>query len=130
MIQVASCEQALIKTNRKLIRNHQSKKCFFSNVHIVLECDFDRHLEHMFRCHGMQSGLPVFLVVNSALPRFLCKMTVLQSSRCSKWPNNQMVAVVKHCWLACTRKKRLQRKMTKDYYWIDVQENIGMFSKS
>ena len=31
-------------------------------------------------------------------------------------------------WLApCTRKNR---KMTKDNYWIDVQENIGMFSKS
>ena len=30
----------------------------------------------------------------------------------------------------CTGKKRLQRKMTKDYYWIGVQENIGMFSKS
>ena len=30
----------------------------------------------------------------------------------------------------CTRKKRLQRKMTKNYYWIGVQENIGMFSKS
>ena len=30
----------------------------------------------------------------------------------------------------CTRKKRLQRKMTKDYYWIGVQGNIGMFSKS
>ena len=30
----------------------------------------------------------------------------------------------------CTRKKRLQRKMTEDYYWISVQENIGMFSKS
>ena len=29
-----------------------------------------------------------------------------------------------------TRKKRLQRKMSKDYYWIGVQENIGMFSKS
>ena len=30
----------------------------------------------------------------------------------------------------CTRKKRLQRKMTKDYYCIGGQENIGMFSKS
>ena len=30
----------------------------------------------------------------------------------------------------CTRNKRLQRKVTKDYYWIGVQENIGMFSKS
>ena len=28
-----------------------------------------------------------------------------------------------------TRKKKLQRKMTNDYYWIGVQENIGMFSK-
>ena len=30
----------------------------------------------------------------------------------------------------CTRKQRLQRKMTKDYYWIGVQGNIGMLSKS
>ena len=30
----------------------------------------------------------------------------------------------------CTRKRKLQSKMTKDYYWIGVQENIGMFSKS
>ena len=29
-----------------------------------------------------------------------------------------------------TKKKRLQRKMTKDYYWISVQEKIGMFNKS
>ena len=43
------------------------------------------------------------------------------SSRCSKWPNDRMVAVMKHC--------SLQRKMTKDYYWIGVQENIRMFSK-
>ena len=30
----------------------------------------------------------------------------------------------------CTRKKRLQRQITKGYQWIGVQENIGMFSKS
>ena len=30
----------------------------------------------------------------------------------------------------CKRKKRLQRKMTRDYYWIGAQENTGMFSKS
>ena len=30
----------------------------------------------------------------------------------------------------CTRKKRLQRKITKHHYWIGVQENVGMFSKS
>ena len=34
-------------------------------------------------------------------------------------------------WLAlCTRKKRLQRMITKDYYWIGIQEDIDMFSKS
>ena len=27
----------------------------------------------------------------------------------------------------CTRKKRLQRKKHKDYDWVGVQENIGMF---
>ena len=31
---------------------------------------------------------------------------------------------------SCTKKKRLQRKTTEDYYWVGVQENIGMFSKS
>ena len=30
----------------------------------------------------------------------------------------------------CTRKKRLQRKMTKYYFWIGAQENIGMLSNS
>ena len=30
----------------------------------------------------------------------------------------------------CTRKKKFQRKMTEDYYWIGVQENIGILSKS
>ena len=29
-----------------------------------------------------------------------------------------------------TSKKRLQRKMTKYYHWVGVQEHIGMFSKS
>ena len=41
-----------------------------------------------------------------------------------------MVAVVKCCWLPCTRKKRLQKKVTKEYYWIGVQENFDMFSQS
>ena len=34
------------------------------------------------------------------------------------------------CSLIIQGKKRLQIKITKDYYWIGVQENIGMFSKS
>ena len=38
------------------------------------------------------------------------------SSTCSKWLNDGMVAVVKHFVTPCTRKKKLQRKMTNDYY--------------
>ena len=30
----------------------------------------------------------------------------------------------------CARKKRLQRKMIKDHYWIGGEEIIGVFSKS
>ena len=52
------------------------------------------------------------------------------SSRCSKWPKDRMVAVMKHCWVLVQGKKRLQRKITNDNYWIGVQGNIGMFSKS
>ena len=47
------------------------------------------------------------------------------SSKCSKWPNDRMVAVVKHCWLLVQG-----RRDCRDYYWIGVQENIGMFGKS
>ena len=28
------------------------------------------------------------------------------------------------------RKKRLERKMTKDWYWISADENTGTFSES
>ena len=63
MIQVASCEQALIKTNKKRIQNHQSKTMLLSKTN-TLELEFDRHLEHMvsYIYQRMQSGLPVFLV--------------------------------------------------------------------
>ena len=30
----------------------------------------------------------------------------------------------------CARNKRLQSKMTKDYYWIGAEENVDMFSNS
>ena len=50
------------------------------------------------------------------------------SPRCSKWPDGWSGETL---LAPCTRKKRLQRKLTKDYhYWIGVQGNIGMFSKS
>ena len=52
------------------------------------------------------------------------------SSRCSKWPNDRMFAVVKHCWLLVQGKRGCRERMTKDYCWTGVQENIGMFSKS
>ena len=71
MIQVASCEHALIKTNRKPIQNHKSKTMFLFKT-CTLEVEFDRHLEHMVSYQGMQSGLAV-------LSRFLYKMTVRES---------------------------------------------------
>ena len=61
MIQVASCEQALIKTNSKPIQNHQSKAMLLSKTYTP-EFEFDRHLEHMVSYQEMQSGLPAFLV--------------------------------------------------------------------
>ena len=79
MIQVASCEQALIKTSRKPIQNHQSKTMLHFKT-LTLEFEFDRHLEHMFSCQGMQSGLPVFLVGEfGTFMIIFCKMIVWQS---------------------------------------------------
>ena len=49
------------------------------------------------------------------------------NSRCSKWPNDRMVAVVKHCWLLVQGGREAAEK---DDYWIGIQQNIGMFSKS
>ena len=50
------------------------------------------------------------------------------SSRCLKWPNDRMVAVVKHCWVLIQGKRGFRERSF--YYWIGVQENIGMLSKS
>ena len=44
MIQVALCEQALIKTNRKPFRNHQSKTMLLLKTY-TLEFESDRYLE-------------------------------------------------------------------------------------
>ena len=44
--------------------------------------------------------------------------------------NGQLDGCIGETLLApCKRKKRLQRKMTEDNYWIGVQKNISMFSK-
>ena len=61
MIQVASCEQALIKTNSKQIQNSQSKTMLLFKKY-TLKFEFNRHLEPMASYHVIQSGLPVFLV--------------------------------------------------------------------
>ena len=46
MIQVLSSEQALIKTNRKPIQNHQSNTMLLFKIY-TLEFEFHRHLEHL-----------------------------------------------------------------------------------
>ena len=51
------------------------------------------------------------------------------SSSCTKWPERSDGSSDEKLLAPCTRKMRLQRKMTKDYYWIGVQENIDMISK-
>ena len=40
------------------------------------------------------------------------------SSRCSKWPTRSDGCSGETLLAPCTRKKGLQRKMTKDHYWI------------
>ena len=73
MAQVASCEQALIKTNRKPIQNHHNKTLLVFKQ-FTLEFEFGRHLEHMFSYHGIQSGLPVFIVGEfGTVVIFFCK---------------------------------------------------------
>ena len=59
MIQVASCEQALIKTNRKPIQKLPEQTMFLAETY-TLEFEFDRHLEHTVSYEGTQNGLPVF----------------------------------------------------------------------
>ena len=68
MMQVASCEQVLIKTNRKPIQNQSKTMLLFKTY--TLEYEFDRHLEHVVSYQGTGNGLPMFLL-NLALLRFL-----------------------------------------------------------
>ena len=49
------------------------------------------------------------------------------SSGFSKWLNDWVAAVVNHCWLLVQRRKGCRKKLTEGYYWIDAQQNIGMF---
>ena len=74
MIQGASCEQALIKANRKSVEIHQSKARLFFKTY-TLEFKFDRYLEHMVSYQDVHSGLPSFMLMNSAFSRFFAKMT-------------------------------------------------------
>ena len=58
MIQVASCEQALIKTNRKLIQKHQSKTMLLFKTY-TLEFDTSSTWLAIMEC---RVDLPVFLL--------------------------------------------------------------------
>ena len=51
------------------------------------------------------------------------------SSTCSKMAERSDGCSDEILLAFCTRKRRLEIKMTENYYWIGVQENIGMFSK-
>ena len=61
MIQAASCEKVLIKTNRKPNQNHQGKTMLLLKTY-TLEFEFDIHFQHMVSYQGMQSGLLVLLM--------------------------------------------------------------------
>ena len=61
MIQVASCEQALIKADRKPTENYQSTIMLLFKTYTP-KFEFGGHLEHMVSSQGMESGIPVFLV--------------------------------------------------------------------
>ena len=61
MMQVASCEQALIKTNMKPTQNQQSKTVLLFKTYTV-EFELNRQFEHMVSYQGMQGEIPVFLV--------------------------------------------------------------------
>ena len=61
MIQVASCEQALIKINGKPIQNHQSKTMFlFKHTHLNLS--LTDIWSTMVTYQGMQNGFFMFVV--------------------------------------------------------------------
>ena len=60
------------------------------------------------------------LVENDRQWWFKCFKIVERLSRCS---GETLLAL-------CDGKKRLQRKMTKDYYWVSAKGNIGMFRKA
>ena len=60
MIQVASCEQALVQANRKPIQSHQIKAMPLFKTY-TLEFEFDKHFEHVVSYQEMQNRLPVFL---------------------------------------------------------------------
>ena len=51
------------------------------------------------------------------------------SSTCSKMAERSDGCSGETLLAPCTRQKKLQRNITNAYYWIGVQENIGIFSK-
>ena len=71
MIQIALCEQASIKICKKPIQNHQSKTVLLFKTYTV---EFEFYiLSTWLAIRECRVGFPCFLLVNSALSRFLCK---------------------------------------------------------
>ena len=84
MIQVASCEQAIVKRKRKPI--HQSKTILpLKRTHWNLSLtDISSTWLAITEC---RAGFPCFLMVNSALSRFLCKNDCLAKHDFSYFSN-------------------------------------------
>ena len=101
-------------------RNHSQVSCEYS-LTIFLCCQ--HHSEYSLL--GSEFSTDLLFAASK------CHVTIQQrgSSRCSKWPTGWDRCSGETLLAPCTRKKRLQRKITKRYHWIGIQENIGMFSK-
>ena len=118
---------------------------------VTVTCCTNIHILRRISCHGgnhsqasCEYSLTIFLCCqhhseysmlgskfsnNLLFAASKCHVTIQRrsSSRCSKWPTGWDGCSGETLLAPCTRKKRLQRKMTKYCHWIGVQENIGIY---
>ena len=102
-------------------RNHSQANCEYS-LTIFLCCQ--HHSEHSLL------GLKFSTNLLFAASKYHVTMQQRSSSSVQNGRTGWDRCSGKTLLAPCTKKKRLQRKITKYYHWIGVQENIGMFSKS
>ena len=89
MIQVTSCEQALKKKRKgNRFKTTKAKQCFFLKL-THLNLSLTEISSTWLAIRECRVGFPCFLQLNSALSRFLCKMTVLQS----------LTSKIDHIWI-------------------------------